>query len=66
MKSGSRIFKNLAGLTIPFFLGAFHYLAMELLWLKLLFLLLSVAMLWLVWDSYSRTSWDVIYEIDSE
>lgn len=66
MKTGGRFFKNMAGLSVPFLLGAFHYIAIDLLWLKMLFMLLSLGMFYLVWDSYSHTSWAVINKNDKE
>lgn len=42
---------------IPMALGALHYLALKLLWLKLLFLALSGIFLWLIWTSLKEKSW---------
>jgi hypothetical protein len=47
-------------------LGLGHYLALHLLWLKLIFLALSAIMLWLVLDSYGNTSWDNMVKTELE
>jgi hypothetical protein len=57
---GSKFFRALIGMSIPAALGAGHYFALDMLWLKGLFLVLSSILLWLVWDSYAHTGWDVI------
>jgi hypothetical protein len=62
MKSGSRFFKAMFGMSIPLFMGLLHYLALDMLWLKFIFVLLSAAMLYLVWESYAHTPWSVIYQ----
>ncbi len=58
--SGSKFLRVLVGMTIPAGLGIGHYLALEMLWLKVMFLVLSSILLWLVWDSYAHTAWSVI------
>ncbi len=58
-KSG-RVFRSIATMFIPFMLGGGHYLAREVWWLKLVFLVLSSILLWLLWDSYANTSWENI------
>ena len=47
-------------------LGAGHYLAVYLdwLWLKIIFIILSGGMLWLVWDSYAHSKWADIKAVD--
>ena len=57
---GSRFLRALVGMAIPGALGIGHYLALDMLWLKLLFLVLSAILLWLVWDSYAHTDWAVV------
>jgi len=56
--SGTKILKAFITLIIPGMLGIGHYFAIHIWWLKLLFLVLSAILLWLVWDSYSNTSWE--------
>ncbi len=57
---GSKFLRALIGMSIPAALGIGHYLALDMLWLKGIFLVLSSILLWLVWDSYAHTSWEVI------
>lgn len=57
---GSKFLRSLIGMAIPATLGIGHYLALDMLWLKGIFLVLSSILLWLVWDSYAHTSWQVI------
>jgi hypothetical protein len=59
-EKGSRFFKSLFIMLLPACLGFGHYLtAVSLLlwWLKIIFIILSAILLWLVWDSYKNTSW---------
>ncbi len=65
-QGGSRILKSILGMLIPAMLGFGHYMAFNLLWLKLIFLGLSVIMLWLVWDSYAGTTWNNVMKTESE
>lgn len=58
--SGSKFLRAFISMAIPGALGVGHYLALHLLWLKLLFTVLSAIMLWLVWDSYAHTDWAVL------
>ncbi|MEO6832418.1 MAG: hypothetical protein ABI378_08345, partial [Chitinophagaceae bacterium] len=60
VKSGSKFLRALIGMAIPGALGVAHYLALDMLWLKMIFLVLSSILLWLVWDSYAHTSWAVV------
>jgi len=57
---GSRFLRSLVGMLIPGALGFGHYIALDWPWLKLLFLVLSSILLWMVWDSYAHTSWAVV------
>lgn len=57
---GSKFLRALLGMSIPAALGFGHYFALDMLWLKGIFLVLSSILLWLVWDSYAHTGWDVI------
>lgn len=54
---GNRFIKSFISMAIPGALGFGHYLALNMLWLKILFLVLSAILLWLVADSYANTSW---------
>ncbi len=62
VKSGSKFLRALVGMSIPAALGIGHYLALHILWLKLLYLVLSSILLWLVWDSYLHTKWEAMKE----
>lgn len=64
VNSGGRFIRTFMGMLVPAALGFGHYLAVELWWLKALFLVLSSILLWLVWDSYSNTSWKDIKALD--
>ncbi len=55
--AGSKFLRVLMSLAIPGALGVGHYLALELWWLKILYLVLSLLLLWLVWGSYAHTTW---------
>lgn len=57
---GSKFLRSLIGMSIPAALGIGHYLALDMLWLKLLYLALSSILLWLVWDSYLHTKWEAL------
>ncbi len=57
-EKGGRFLKSLLLMLIPAILGGAHYLAVEVWWLKLIFLGLSSILLWLVWDSYANVSWE--------
>lgn len=57
---GSKFLRALLGMLIPTALGIGHYLALHLLWLKLIYLGLSSILLWLVWDSYLHTKWEAV------
>jgi ABC-2 type transport system permease protein len=65
-QNGSRILKTFFAMLMPITLGFGHYLAFHLLWLKLIFLVLSAIMLWLVWDSYANTSWANVIKSEQE
>lgn len=65
----NRVLKTLSTLLIPGLLGVAHYLtvaAYNMLWLKILFFALSSILLWLVWDSYSNTSWAAMRKLEEE
>lgn len=64
-QSGGRVIKSIITMLIPFVLGICHWLSMSLWWLKLTFIFLSVAMLWMVWESYRETSWADIKRDDT-
>ncbi len=59
-QKGGRIFKSILTMLLPFTLGFGHYAARHFWWLELVLLFLSFAMLWLLWDSYTNTSWEHI------
>jgi len=66
-EKGSRFFKSLFIMLFPFTLGFAHYLtdiSPLLWWLKIVFLVLSAILLWLVWDSYKNTSWAELKKTD--
>ena len=64
-QGGGRILKSFIAMAIPATLGFGHYFALHLLWLKLVFLVLSCILLWLVWSSYAETTWsNVLKEAD--
>ena len=65
-QSGSRILKSFLAMLIPVTFGFGHYFALHLLWLKILFLVLSSILLWLVWDSYANTSWANVLKSERE
>ncbi len=56
-QGGGRILKSIVVMLVPATLGFGHYMAIHMLWLKFIFLGLSVALLWLVLDSYNNTTW---------
>lgn len=59
-QSGTRVLKAILTMFIPAILGFGHYLALHIWWLKLTFVFLSTALLWLLWTSYAGTTWDNI------
>jgi len=65
-QGGARILKSFISMFIPALLGFGHYFAVHLLWLKLIFLVLSCILLWLVWTSYAATSWSDVIRIEDE
>ncbi len=58
--------KAMLALFIPAILALVHFLSVNVWWLKLTFLFLSVALLWLVLDSYSRTTWGNMLKAETE
>jgi hypothetical protein len=58
--SGSKFLRSMVGMLIPAALGIGHYFALDMLWLKGIYFVLSAILLWLVWDSYAHTGWEVI------
>ena len=65
-QSGMRIIKVFAAMGAVGLLGFCHYMTIHMLWLKLIFLLLSGGLLWLVWDSYASTSWESMLKSELE
>jgi ABC-2 type transport system permease protein len=67
MKQGAgRILKSFFAMIMPMALGAGHYFAMNLWWLKAIFLILSAILLWLVADSYANTPWSRVIKAQQE
>lgn len=58
-EKGGRFFKMLLVFIIPAMLGFGHYMVWlaDFWWLKLTYLLVSLALLWTFWDSYRNTTW---------
>jgi hypothetical protein len=56
-QGGARIAKSFLSMLIPAAFGFGHYAAVNVWWLKCIFLALSAILLWLVWDSYANTTW---------
>ncbi len=58
LKGGGKVVVRIfIGLLIPAVLGFGHYMALGVPWLKVLFFLLSVALLWTVWSGLQETTW---------
>ena len=64
-QTGGKVLKSLLAMFIPFTLGAGHYFSLHIWWLKLTFTLLSSALLWLLWQSYTDTSWENVRREDA-
>ena len=56
--ASTRFLRVFIMLGVPGLLGFGHYMAVDIWWLKVLFLALSSILLWLVWDSYANTTWE--------
>lgn len=65
-QGGSRFLKSFIAMIIPSALGFSHFAAINMLWLKIIFMILSSILLWLVWDSYENTSWAVLRKTEFE
>lgn len=71
-QSGYRVIRAVLSMFLVFILGAGHYFLVKLdvmglnIILKIIFLLLSSTFLWLVWNSYSNTSWAVIKKAEEQ
>jgi hypothetical protein len=66
-EKGNRFFKTMFIMLFPAGLGFGHYFTPSigfLWWMKLLFMILSCILLWLLWDSYKNTSWDEVKKVD--
>lgn len=70
-EKGNRFLKTLFVMLLPMSLGFAHYAIVGaadsvpfLFWLKVLFLVLSSILLWMLWDSYKNTSWDQLKKVD--
>ncbi len=64
-QSGGKVIRSIITMLIPFVLGVGHYLSVHIWWLKLTFIFLSGALLWLIWDSYAGTNWGNIRKEDA-
>jgi hypothetical protein len=64
-QTGGKVIKSLMTMLIPFTLGIGHYFSIHIWWLKLTFVFLSSALLWLLWQSYTDTTWDNIRKEDA-
>jgi hypothetical protein len=62
--NGRAVIRVMASFIVMGLLGVGHYLASFYLWLKIVFLVLSVILLWLLWDSYSKTTWNNLEGIE--
>jgi hypothetical protein len=54
---GKTVVRVFIGLLIPTVLGLGHYMALSVPWLKVLFFVLAVALLWTVWAGLRETTW---------
>lgn len=66
-EKGNRFFKTLFIMILPMGFGFGHYwttITPWLWWMKIVFMLLSSIMLWLLWDSYKNTTWDELKKAD--
>ncbi|MDI9319225.1 MAG: hypothetical protein QM530_02010 [Phycisphaerales bacterium] len=66
-EKGNRFFKTMFVMIFPVALGLGHAMAdssQSLWWMKILFIILSAVLLWLIWDSYKNTSWDEVKKVD--
>jgi hypothetical protein len=64
--AGSRFLRMFLIMGIPGLLGFGHYLAIDIWWLKVLFLAISSILLWLVWDSYANTTWENVRKVEMD
>lgn len=65
-EKGNRFLKTLFIMLVPFCFGFGHFWAAQtpFVWLRVLFLALSLILLWLLWDSYRNTSWTEVKKVD--
>jgi hypothetical protein len=66
-EKGNRFFKTMFIMLLPTSLGFGHYwttITPWLWWMKIVFIILSSILLWLLWDSYKNTSWDEVKKMD--
>lgn len=66
-EKSNRFFKTLFIMILPMGLGFGHYfttITPWLWWMKIVFIVLSSILLWLLWDSYKNTSWDELKKVD--
>jgi hypothetical protein len=65
-EKGNRFLKSLFIMFVPFALGFGHFWAAKtpFVWLRGLFLVLALILLWMLWDSYRNTSWEEVKKVD--
>ena len=66
-EKGARVIKSIFVMILPMSFGFGHYWVCAVAWLwwmKILFLLLSSILVWLLWDSYQQTSWEQVKKVD--
>lgn len=66
-EKGSRFLKGLFVMILPMSFGFGHYWVSSiawLWWLKLIFIVLSCILVWMVWDSYKNTNWNELKKMD--
>ncbi|MBL7711524.1 MAG: hypothetical protein JNL13_03630 [Chitinophagaceae bacterium] len=66
-EKGNRVLKTIFIMVVPMGLGFGHYwttVTPWLWWMKIVFMILSSILLWMLWDSYKNTSWDEVKKVD--
>jgi hypothetical protein len=67
-QSAGKVLKSMLAMAVLSIMGFGHFFCTQfhLGWLKIVFLILSSIMLWLVWSSYAATSWAKIVRSESD
>lgn len=65
-KAGKGLMRMLLTFLSVGIMGVGHFMAVNFWWLKLLFLLLSSALIWLIWDSFTKTTWDNLEGVEED